>query len=242
MGNLGAAGDPREAYKRLNSPPPAKQVVQEVFTPRGDTVVTQAYSAVAKVRDMHSEHLDAVNRDEGLTEQGRADAVAGFANTSTAAYLDTVQEAVDQRVELARNDYQQRLAGLSPDGDSSQELRNSRAWVREKRKLDAAGSNPLALSLARQALERADAATLGVLLQELPAYLESRKIPVDWVNPVVTQKLPELGQAQHQVHQAQQAKVVLDHDIAAIRKGIQSGHPPSFLVDPSRFDPDIPTQ
>jgi hypothetical protein len=37
---------------------------------------------------------------------------------------------------------------------------------------------------------------------------------------------------------AKQAQQVLDYDIAGLRKGFQSGHPPNFLVDPSKYDPD----
>ena len=96
----------------------------------------------------------------------------------------------------------------------------------------------LALSLAKQALESADAATLGVLMQEVPAYLESRNMPTDWIGPVVTQKVPELGEKLGKVQRVKQAQQVLDYNIAGLRKGFQSGHPPNFLVDPSKYDPD----
>jgi len=120
---------------------------------------------------------------------------------------------------LAQADYQQQLAGLSQDGDVAQELRNSRTWERERRKLDAAQANPQAFAMARRAVEDADAATLSVLLQELPSYLESRGITSEWVNPVVTQKIPALDEAQRTVQRAQQAQQIVNYDVAALRNG-----------------------
>ena len=241
--SLGAAGDPR-TYEHRESPEEREMTVnglranEQPFTPKGDTVVGQAYSAIQKVHQEHRNYLDAVDRDDRFTDEARQDAIAGFKDTPAAKYLGDIEAAVDQRVTLAQTEYQRQLANLSQDGDTAQELRNSRTWERERRKLDAAESNPLALSLARQALEAADPATLSTLMQEIPSYLESRNIPTDWINPVVTQKVPELGEAQRRATLANQAKSVVDYDIAAIRTGIQKGYPPTQLVNPAKYDPD----
>jgi hypothetical protein len=240
--SMGRAGDPREVYKRYQHPEdyadPVPMTVEQSWQPKGDTVVSQAFSAINKIRDVHRNYVDAVENNDGLDDMARQDAIAAFANSAEAQYLDSVQSAIHNRVTQARTDYQQHLDSLSPEGDTAQELRNNRAWERERRKLDATENGSLALSLAKNAIENADPATLGVLLQEVPSYLESRNVPTDWVQPVVTQRIPELGEKMARVQQAQRAQAVVDYDIAALRQGFQKGHAPTQLVNPSKYDPD----
>jgi hypothetical protein len=64
--------------------------------------------------------------------------LAQFADSPAAVSVDAAENAVDQRVALAQSEYDNELAGLSPDGDTAQELRNSRIWERQRRVLDAA--------------------------------------------------------------------------------------------------------
>ncbi|MGO8966909.1 MAG: hypothetical protein ACLQGN_25705 [Mycobacterium sp.] len=63
-------------------------------------------------------------------------------------------------------------------------------------------------------------------------------LPTSFIPAVVEQKLPELAAAQREVARAQQAQQVVRYDTTALRKGFDSGDPPTQLVDPSKFDPD----
>jgi hypothetical protein len=254
-------GDPRGVYARYSNPdePPAPYTIngKVVDTNPGwaeprpvapvptqpETVVSQAYSGLQQVRQAHQRHLEEVYRNaDRLSEEGRRDAIADFRNSQAAKLLDQIDAAADQRLAQAQNDYAQQLKGLTQPGDAAQETRNSRTWDRELRKLEAAKDSGSVINVARQALESSSGAELGVLMEQMPSYLESRKVPTEWINPVVTQQHPALGEAQWKANQAQQAATLLHYNAMRIRNGIHNGSPPNYLVDPSKFDPDIPTQ
>ncbi len=239
--SLGAAGDPRAFEKRNQPEPPAEMTVggrregEVPFVPKGDTVVSQAFSAAQKIREVHREYLEAVDRNNDLTDDARARAVAAFRNTETAKFLDTIEEAVDTRLTVAQAKYAAQLASLSKDGDAAQESRNLR--IRD-RVLDTLKSSDSPVIAAKTMTEKASLEELSVILQEVPSFLENRDLPTDFIQAVVEQKLPEVAAAQREVNQARQAKIVVDYDISAIKEGIKTGFPPTQLVDPSRFDPD----
>ncbi|MGO9284058.1 MAG: hypothetical protein ACLP75_14000 [Mycobacterium sp.] len=238
--SLGAAGDPR-SYEHRDEPEKVEFTVnglrenERLFTPQGDTVVAQAFSAVEKVREEHRNHLQAVDSNDDLTDEARARAVAAFKDEPAAKYLDVVQEAVNQRAAEAQARYDAQLAGLSKDGDAAQESRNLR--IRD-RVIDTLKSSDSPVIAAQQMTERATTEELSVILQEVPSFLENRRLPTGFIQAVVEQKLPELAAARREVTRAEQAKTVVDYDIQAIRSGIQSGYPPKQLVNPLRYDPD----
>ncbi len=241
MSNLGAAGDPR-SYERRNRPEPAAEMTvnglragEQPWQPKGETVVSQAFSAIQKIHQTHREYLDALDRNSDITDEARAKAVPAFGNTETARYLDTVEEAVDTRLTVAQAKYEAQLAGLSKDGDAAAE---SRAIRIRDRALDTLKASDSPVTAAQRMFEKATPEELSVYLQEVPSYLLNRDLPTSFISAVVERKLPELAAAQREVNQAQQAKTVLDYDVTAVRNGIKTGFPPTQLVDPSRFDPD----
>ncbi len=240
---LGAAGDPRSYQNKKQDPTPEEREMtvggrregEVPWQPKGETVVSQAFSAIQKIHQTHREYLDAVDKDDRFTDEARQEAVSSFKNTETAKYLDTVEEVVDQRLTAAQAKLDAQFKGLSKDGDAAQESRNLR--IRD-RALDTLKASDSPVTAAQKMFEKATPEELSVYLQEVPAFLENRDLPTGFIPAVVEQKLPELAAAQREVNQAQQAKTVLDYDVTAIRNGIKTGFPPTQLVDPSRFDPD----
>lgn len=73
-----------------------------------------------------------------------------------------------------------------------------------------------------------------MLLEELPSHLQSRGQPVDWLDKVVAQNVPELGAAERELAKAKRDATVLKYDAKVVRNGIRKGHPATNLLDPSK--------
>jgi hypothetical protein len=221
----GAAPDPREPHH-----------VEARASATGDTPVAQSFSGMTNVNKQFQQHLDETQRNaphyspDGLKAQ-----IAAFADSPAAKSVDGYEQAVLQREAQAAAEADRRLRERAPDGDTVTELRNDRAWARAQRALDSADS-PVAT--AKELIDKADRAELGVLLQELPAALEAKGQPTHWINAAVAEVVPEYAEARDNLAKARQAATVVRHNATATREGFRRGRPPVKLVDPSPYDPD----
>jgi hypothetical protein len=231
-------GDPQHVPMTIAGRPAGQQPMPQ---PVGDTVVSQAFSGLLNVQKAQAAYNESVERNAAfLNQDGIRAALGAFADTPEARSVDDIERSVDQLVERKQGDVAQAIAALSPLGDTAEELRNGRVWDRTERKLAAATDAGSVTNAARQALEQATPAELGVLLQEIPSYLESVGAPTDWVHKVVAAKAPEVAKARCKLDAAKQARVLTHHGAKLVRDGIRNGHPPTqlHLLDPSKYDPD----
>ena len=81
---------------------------------------------------------------------------------------------------------------------------------------------------------------LGVLLQEGPAYLDASGQPTAWIDQAVEQRSSDLAAARERLDKANRLVEVAQVDAARLRKGFQTGSPPTGLVDAPKlgYDPD----
>jgi hypothetical protein len=210
------------------APPPAAPAPEP-------TTVSKAFEAMSAAQQAHRAHMAQLQARKDLNAEGYAAQVAAFADSPEAKAVEAHEAAVIARRDQAAADYERTLKGLVPEGDTAQELRNTRAWERHRNAISNAKS-PVAA--ARVAIQNADDAELGVLLQELPAHLGALGVPTDWINQDVEQRAPELAATRAALDKAEQAVTVTRYDAGELRKGFAAGRPPVKLVDPNRFDPD----
>ncbi len=122
-------------------------------------------------------------------------------------------------------------------GEQGRERRD-RAWARAKHAIDRAQEDPSGRSTVqttREVIQGARPEEIGVLVQEVPADLESLGLPTDFVESEVAAKAPKLAEAQRELTSATRDVTVLRHTIAAVKRGIDSSSPvPEVaLVDPA---------
>lgn len=233
----------RPVYESDYAPGHAEQQRQPV-QPQAPTVVGAAYEAIANASKAFGETFVEVTGNRGLNEVGQRAALAAFAETPAARSIETAEQAVADREAQARAEFDAQRAALVQPGDSAEELRNQRYLDRTKAKWEAAGSG--ATAAIRSDIASATPAQLGVLAEEVPAYLEAKGLPTDWLSSQFEQAAPELAAAQRKLHHASQARAVIGVDAAKLRNAMQRGTPlpAAALVDPRKcnggngFDPD----
>jgi hypothetical protein len=166
---------------------------------------------------------------EGLRSQ-----LASFADPEDARRVDAAEQAAIDYEKAADAKVAEARKAISPrNRDNAAEVRAQRDWDRHRRVFDAEEGGKLAAT-AQQAIDRADAEELGTLATELPMYLKSRGLRIDWVEPALAQANPALGAAQRELAEATRARTIVSYNAAALRTGIAKGHAVRTLVDPSK--------
>jgi hypothetical protein len=95
-----------------------------------------------------------------------------------------------------------------------------------------------AFGAAQKLIANADREQLGVLLQELPSYLQSRGHTSDWLDTAVGQVVPEYAQAAKKHQKAKQALTIAEHNALSLRRSFDEGRSISILTDARSYDPD----
>ena len=202
------------------------------------SVVTQAHAAIVHAKNEFQKHINAVGRNrDHYSDEGFRAQVAGFASTEAAKAVGAAVAQVRERADAAAAHVDKLRRDLSPHGDVTAEMRAGRYWSRTQRVLDNTDNAKL-FGAAQNLITTAERTELGVLLEELPAYLESRGQSTDWLDAVIGQALPEYVAAQTQLAKARQARTIIEHNATALRKGFTEGRPPTVLADPGKYDPD----
>lgn len=204
----------------------------------GGTAVEQAQTAIEHAKTAWEKHVAATNEQkEHYSPEGYRAQLAAFADTEAAKAVDRALTQVETRADNAAKDLAQIRAALSPNGDTAAELRATRYWNRTKPLLDNA-KNPF--TTAKELISAASREELGVLLQELPAYLQARGIPAEWIDHHVATVVPEYGDSVRRHQRAQKALAIARHNAAVLRRTFTTGDPTAavILVDGRKFDPD----
>ena len=199
------------------------------------SVVEQAHAAFTHAKTAFEKFLNDIPREhysaEGLTAQ-----IAKFAATDAARAVDQAVANVRERADNAAKQVEKIRRDLSPNGDTAAELRAGRLWDRTKPLLDNAKEG--AFGKAQKLIASADREQLGVLLQELPSYLEARGLPSDWIDTAVGQAVPEYAQATKKLNTAKQALTIAEFNAKSLRTSFDKGYSSSILTDARQYDPD----
>ena len=165
--------------QRGYTPPPTP----EPFTPPrvsasavkvDGSVVEQAHAAFTNAKTAFEKFLNDIPR-EHYSADGLKAQIKKFGDTDAAKAVDIAVANVRDRADKATAQVEKIRRDLSPNGDTAAELRATRYWDRTKPGLDNAKEG--AFGRAQKLIANADREELGVLLQELPAYLEARGLP-----------------------------------------------------------------
>jgi hypothetical protein len=111
-----------------------------------------------------------------------------------------------------------------------------RFWARTKSLLDNAKEGPF--GMAQRLIATADRTELGTLLQELPAYLQTRGHTTEWIDTAVGQVAPEYARATKQLKTSKQALIIAEHNAQSLRRSFAEGRSMSILADARQYDPD----
>ena len=197
---------------------------------RADATFKHAKSAFDKfLNSIPLEHYST----EGLRQQ-----VKKFADTEAAKAVDTAEAAVQARADQAADTYAKIREDLSPNGDTAAELRATRYWERTRALLDSAKEG--AFGKAQKLLAAADREQLGVLLQELPDYLEARGQTTSWIDNAVAQVVPEYATAAKRHQRAQQALLITKSNAKKLREAFAKGDMGTVIIltDSRGYDPE----
>jgi hypothetical protein len=190
---------------------------------------THAKTAFEKfLNDLPQEHYSA----DGLNAQ-----IKKFGDTDAAKAVDAAVTQVRDRADKAAKQVEKMRRDLSPNGDTAAELRATRFWNRTKELLDNAKEG--AFGAAQKLIANADREQLGVLLQELPSYLQARGQTSDWIDTAAGQVVPEYAQAAKQLKTANQAVTIAECNANSLRTMFANGYSGrSVLTDGRKYDPD----
>jgi hypothetical protein len=198
------------------------------------TVAQTSYNRIARANVEFQQHLDTCARDaRHYSEEGQKDRIRALADSEAAKAVDAAENAAieDERMKQQKVDEIRNEMNTNA-GDAATQTLAQRYWEREQPILDALDAGKAAHT-ARQAMSRANPVDRAVLAEELPAWLESKGLPTDWIEPVLAQVNPELGQAKRELAEATHHRTVISFDANAVRTGIANGHPAYKLVDPA---------
>jgi hypothetical protein len=202
------------------------------------TVTQQTHATILHACNEHKKHLAQTEEIRSrLSAEGYEARLAEFKNTSAAKAVDRMFEAVTARRDEAVANVAKVKRSLSPAGDAATEMRATRLRDRVIRTLDTKDQAQL-FDAANQLIAGATREELGVLLQELPAYLQSRGSTTDWLDSAVAAIVPEFAAARAQAKLAEQAYQITRTNVDFARKSFGTDRPATIFVDPSKFDPD----
>ena len=209
----------------VSSGPPRPQQ-QPAEPPPEPSPAAKVFDALTAVNTALAEHR-AASHDPRLTERAQRDKLAEFADGEHAKVLPVCAQAVDGLVAEKQAAYDDAVKNLVPEWDTAGELRAGRCWQRERAKLEALSSEGERVTAARTAIEKCDdRATLAVLVEELPAFLEAKGVDTStWFPEVIAAKAPEVGAAKRALHNASQQATTLRQAARMLEAGIASGTP-----------------
>jgi hypothetical protein len=232
--------DSQRGYQAPTPPPVfrAPEVAAAAARTEG-TVAQQAHAAIVHGQNEFRKHIEATDRIRGnFTDAGYQAQITAFQNTSAAKSVDSALESVTARRDAAAANVAQVRKSLSPNGDVASELRATRYRDRVVRTLDAKDRGQL-FTAARELLAEASREELGVLLVELPPYLQSRGSTSDWIDAEVGRIVPEYGAAQSQLNRAEQAQQIVRQNAQFARNAFATGRPATVFVPyDAAYDPD----
>lgn len=202
------------------------------------TVVEQAHALMEHGKTARAKFLDDIKKDRHrYSDEGYREQVAGFIDSPAAKAVDTAVSKVRDLADKTGAQVEKIRKGLSPNGDTAAELRATRFWDRTKPLLDNAKEG--AFGRAQKLIANADREQLGVLLQELPSYLEAHGQATEWIDTAVGQAVPEYAKAVRRHQKAKQALTIAERNAQSLHKSFSDeGHRPVLTQYNPKYDPD----
>lgn len=195
------------------------------------TFTQQWFDAVARVPDAQRQYL-AAQRERDLTPDELLKAAREFA----APELDVAEAAFKKQADHYDAQYAHTVAGLTANVDES-----SAARIRD-RAFDRLAHAESPILAAQQLIESAGTPQeLGVVLQEVPSWLEARGHGTDWLPSKLAEVQPDVAQAATKRRKAHQARDLGLTTIAQVRRGIDTACPVTHLMPAdrvSKYDPE----
>lgn len=203
----------------------------------------------AQQLDAYVDSLRGAAGDTKYTSENIRDHVAQFAHTPAAQAVERSVDAVRVTAEAAQLAADRALERLQPKGDTATELRNSRYWNRVEAQLDSIADGGKRLPVVDELIKNANPNELGVLIEELPAYLRAKGSDASFVDELVAQAVPEYGAAKRRVGVAQQALTIAEANARRLQQRYTTAYPQAagFQTRPSAplafadraYDPEL---
>ena len=245
---------PVSSFIGLNPQPPTVPAVAPAPAPEPEPVINRQAHAKPDARPVAAaaellrntdakfrQHLASIN-PVGLDQNRLHSEIAAFNSSPAMKQVDEAEKLVIERDEAAEQAVTDIVAGLSPKGDVAEELRAGRAWDRVVRQLDSVPDNQVA-DTARKLILNSTDDEIGVIVAELPSYLASKGNDASWVEQVLAERVPALGDALKRRTLARQARQLISYDAGRVRERVTktaspSAYSPIKWVDASKYDPD----
>lgn len=224
------------------APPPMPVVNRQAHVKPDARPVAAAAELLRNADAKFQQHLASINV-VGLDANRLHSEIAAFSNSPAMKQVDEAERLVIERDEAAEQAVTDIVKGLSPQGDTAQELRAGRAWDRAVRQLDSVSPDRVP-EMARKLIANASSDELGVLLTELPSLLTSKGHEnLDWIEQAVAQKVPELAKALEQRKLATQARTLIAYDAGRVRERVtKTARPGEYApirwTEVGKYDPD----
>ncbi len=184
--------------------PPAPQTPEVPFT--GGTPVQNAQAADHHARNEFERYLQTLPPGE-LATGSRL-----FAATPAAQAADRLADVVNDRLAAAQAKHDGIKAGLTvPADDVAANVYAQRWWSRQKPLLDKQTNSGLMNAESRLIDQASDSGDLAAVVDEVPAYLQSRGQPSSYFDDLLASKLPELAAARDEIAKATKARDITNH-------------------------------
>lgn len=175
--------------------------------------------------DTYIDSLSCIVEDPRYTEANIREHIASFAGTPAAQAVEQSLQAVQTLVENADTEVGRVRDELMSPGDAAAELRKTRSWNRFQRTLDNVKDSSYS-KVVNDLITAAKPDEIGVLLQELPSYLQSKgHVDTDWIDELVAQVVPEYGTARRRAVTAQQALAIAAANAKRLQDRYASAYP-----------------
>jgi hypothetical protein len=201
----------------------------------------QAYALVKDFRDKQVTYNAGVHADTSLSEDGKRERIAAFANSEAAKQIEVAEQLMNSVVAQDEAEVQRIRQSLSPPGDAAAEARKSRDWDAVKFALDTAQNDSSGTSTIQTALKAIESARtpeeLAVRVERIPAYIESLGFDRNIAEKVIAQKVPQLAKAQARSEVDRRHAQTVRYDIDVAKRGLETGTPPKYLVNPADVKP-----
>ena len=204
----------------------------------------EAYQAAVDAQRELNKQADAAF-DEGrgqLSEKGWHEKKAEILKSPAAAVVDIAEQAVRNRKAEADQRYKDLLAGMVNEGDAAEEARRTRYLGIVEWEMAAAQTHGGKVAAGQRMLQNAkdDPSRLSLLAEQLPSMFAGTD--TSWIDHTLAEVNPQLGAAATDCRRAGQAVAMSNTAAGWVRKGFQSGVPPTQIgrlaAAVPRYDPD----
>jgi hypothetical protein len=211
----------------FNLAPPNAQAISH---PADSTAFQRSWAAAQHAADKLDSYVDSIEpavHDRRYTPELVRDHIAEFAKSPAVQDMERRLAEVRTYAEAAEESVVRTRVSLERPGDTAEELRATRLWNRTQRTLDALPDGNV-VSTVQKLIEDASPSDLSALLQEVPAYLESKGINTDFVDDAVAKASPKYAHARKMAAAGKQAVTIAEANAKRVRDRISTTYPDSY--------------